>query len=235
MGNEGLNPRPESVGYSIDFKVILVNPDPMFAPVFQKAFDDLPNSDVVVDEFQNLPEFDCMATAANSFGLMDGGVDFAVSTFFGRGLMKRVQQHILEEYLGEQPVGTSFIVETGHPKHPYVAHTPTMRVPMAIQMTDYVYLAMWTTLLAVRKHNLRSQGSIRTLACAIFGTECGQVPYYEAARQMAAAYQNFLYPPKRITWDHAGKRQEQVRYGGNYGFLLSRIQQRRTSNDTEGK
>ena len=28
-----------------------------------------------------------------------------------------------------------FLVETGDPRHPYVAHTPTMRVPMAIDRT----------------------------------------------------------------------------------------------------
>jgi O-acetyl-ADP-ribose deacetylase (regulator of RNase III) len=205
-----------------DLRLILVNPDPMFVPIFEKAFESLPNVEIVADEFYRLPEFDCMATAANSFGLMDGGVDLDVSTFFGRGLMERVQRHILDEYLGEQPVGTSFILETGHPKHPYIAHTPTMRVPMAIQMTDYVYLAMWATLLAVHRHNLTDNPPIRALACAIFGTGCGRMPYHEAARQMAAAYRNYLLPPKNITWDHAEKRQEQVRFGGNYGFLLGR-------------
>jgi len=53
--------------------------------------------------------------------------------------MKRVQERILQDYLGEQPVGTSIIVETGHHKHPFIAHTPTMRVPMPIATTDNVY------------------------------------------------------------------------------------------------
>lgn len=67
---------------------------------------------------------------------MDGGVDAAITQFFGTKLQKKVQQYILENFEGEQPVGTSFIVETGKffhfsyqsddPKHPYVAHTPTM-------------------------------------------------------------------------------------------------------------
>ena len=67
-----------------------------------------------------------MVSAANSFGLMDGGVDLAITRFFGEPLMQRIQTRILEEYLGEQPVGTSLIVETGHPAHPFVAHTPTL-------------------------------------------------------------------------------------------------------------
>ena len=45
-----------------------------------------------------------MVSAANSFGLMDGGVDLAITNFFGVDLMDRVQAHILRDYLGEQPI-----------------------------------------------------------------------------------------------------------------------------------
>jgi O-acetyl-ADP-ribose deacetylase (regulator of RNase III) len=45
---------------------------------------------------------------------MDGGIDFAISQFFGWGLENNVQRRILDEYSGEQPVGTSMIVETGN-------------------------------------------------------------------------------------------------------------------------
>jgi O-acetyl-ADP-ribose deacetylase (regulator of RNase III) len=82
-----------------------------------------------------------MVSAANSFGLMDGGVDAAIAQFFGYALQERGQQRFLDEFLGEQLVVTSLIVETGHPKHPFIAHTPTMRVPMHIAHTDHVYVA----------------------------------------------------------------------------------------------
>ena len=159
-----------------------------------------------------------MVSAANSFGLMDGGVDLAIIRYFGDGLMKRVQEHIIEEYLGEQPVGTSIVVETGHPKHPYIAHTPTMRVPMEIARTDNVYLAMWALLIAVRKHNQNKQPLIKTLACPGLGTATGKVPVNEAARQMALAYTHFLKPPRYIDWRFAGDRQEKIRYGGDMGL-----------------
>lgn len=61
-------------------------------------------------EFQKLPEFDCMVSPANSFGLMDGGIDFYISEFFGWDLLPKVQQAILDEWAGEQPVGTCMIV-----------------------------------------------------------------------------------------------------------------------------
>src|SRR5690606_36896637 len=104
-------------------------------------FEGLPNVEIVKGYFETLPDFDCMGSAANSFGLMDGGVDLAITRFFGIELQERVQQHILDKFLGEQPVGTSIIVETDYEKRPFLAHTPTMRVPLNIQHTDNVYLA----------------------------------------------------------------------------------------------
>jgi O-acetyl-ADP-ribose deacetylase (regulator of RNase III) len=135
-------------------KLILVSPEPALYAAFREEFEGLPNVEVVDGFFEQLPEFDCMVSPANSFGLMDGGVDAAIIRFFGDALMDRVQERILDEYLGEQPVGTSMMVETEHPRHPFLAHTPTMRVPMPIARTDYPYLAMWAMLLAVRRHSL---------------------------------------------------------------------------------
>ncbi len=192
--------------------LILIDPNPLLCEAFKEYFSYLPNVEIVNNYFEWLPEFDCMVSAANSFGLMDGGVDAAIIRFFGHSLMERVQQRILEDYLGEQPVGTSLIVETHHPKHSFIAHTPTMRVPMAIAHTDRVYLAMWAMLLAVRRHNQNAEEKINIIACPGLGTGVGRVPHSEAARQMALAYVHFLYPPKYINVQLAIEIQEQIRY-----------------------
>jgi O-acetyl-ADP-ribose deacetylase (regulator of RNase III) len=203
-----------------EIQLVLVGPDPELCLAWLKHFSGLPNVEIVTARFEQLPVFDCMVSAANSFGLMDGGVDAAITRFFGVELMKRVQNRILEKYLGEQPVGTSMIVETNHPKHPFIAHTPTMRVPMEIAHTDNVYRAMWAMLLAVRQHNQQSERDINIVACPGLGTATGGVPYPEAARQMALAYRNFLNPPRAIDWDLASGRQSQIRYGGDHGSAL---------------
>jgi len=203
-----------------NLKLILADPNPLLCSAFQKHFREIPGVEVVNDRFEHVPEFDCMVSAANSFGLMDGGVDLAIIRFFGEALQDRVQQHILEEYLGEQPVGTSFIVETGHPKHPFVAHTPTMRVPMEIAHTDNVYVAMWAMFLAVRRHNRRAERKIRIVTCPGLGTATGRVPPEEAARQMAWAYRHFLNPPSYIDWRFADERQGRIIYGGDIGLSL---------------
>jgi O-acetyl-ADP-ribose deacetylase (regulator of RNase III) len=186
--------------------LILVSPEPLLCTAFEQQFTDLPDVEIVRGTFEQLPEFDCMVSPANSFGLMDGGTDGAIIRFFGEALMERVQQRILHEYLGEQPVGTSLIVETGHPRHPFIAHTPTMRIPMPIARTDYVYVAMWAMLTAVHRHNQSKATAIQTIACPGLGTGIGRMPFPEAARQMGLAYRNSLSPPRRISWPFASER-----------------------------
>jgi O-acetyl-ADP-ribose deacetylase (regulator of RNase III) len=201
-------------------KLILVAPNPLLCKAFQQHFSYLPKVEIVNNYFEWLLEFDCLVSPANSFGMMDGGMDAAIVRFFGRALMERVQQRILQDYLGEQPVGTSMIVETGHRLHSFLAHTPTMRVPMSIVGTDIPYIAMWAMLLAIRQHNQHSEQPINTIACPGLGTGIGRVPYTEAARQMALAYDHFLYPPKHLNCIVAAERQLQIWEGGD---LLSTI------------
>ena len=199
-------------------KLILVDPHIGVCNAWHTYFKGLPNVEIENTYFEALPEFDCMVSAANSHGLMDGGVDAAITRFFGEQLMQRVQARILDKYLGEQPIGTSMIVETTHEKHPFIAHTPTMRIPQDIRHTDHVYSAMWAMLLAVRQHNRTSERKIRIVACPGLGTLTGRVPFAEAARQMALAYKNYLDPMTYISWGHVTARQKHIRFGDFLGF-----------------
>lgn len=196
-------------------RLILVDPDSKLCGALKGTFARHPDVEVVNDRFENLPLFDCFITAANSFGQMDAGVNAAVACYFGPYLVQDVHAHILCEYLGEQPIGTSFLVETGDPAHPYVAHTPTMRVPMAIDRTDYAYLAMSAALREIHRHNRGGNSPIRVVACPGMGTGYGEVPPLEAARQMELAYRFFLRPPERLDWTVAALRHKEIRLGGN--------------------
>ena len=197
-------------------KLILVDPEQGVCDAWQICFEGLARVEIVCGRFEELSDYDCMVSAANSFGLMDGGVDLAIIRYFGLELMDAVQERILRDYRGEQPVGSSFIISTGHAHHPYLAHTPTMRVPMPVSRTDNVYCAMWAMLLAVERHTRQGQGNpIRTIACPGLGTATGRMDYVEAARQMSCAYRHFLAPPKAITWPYAATRQDAVGWGGD--------------------
>lgn len=200
---------------STDLQLILVDPIPDLCEQWQLKFEGQSNVEIVNGRFEDLPDYDCMVSAGNSFGLMDGGVDGAITHYFGLDLMDRVQTHIIQQFRGEQPVGTSVIIETHHPQHPFLAHTPTMRVPMSIATTDNVYQAMWAMLLAIGHHNQSHAQPIRSVACPGLGTATGQMPFERAAKQMALAYKNFWHPPEMISWPFAITRQNAIGAGGD--------------------
>lgn len=195
------------------FRLVLVAPDGGLVEQLRIHFDRIENIEVVHGRFEDLPRFDCMVSPANSFGLMDGGVDAAISEFFGWDLQKKVQQRIIEEFYGEQPVGTSIIVETGHPEHPFLAHSPTMRVPMSIVGTDHAYLAMSAWIRSVRAYNRQSSQRIEVVACPGLGTGVGGMPFDEAAWQMSLAYRNAMNPPAELNWELAQNRHYTLMYG----------------------
>src|SRR5690242_20598628 len=106
-------------------EVWLVHPEAEMAEAFRQRFAGLPNVRVIQERFEELEPHDCFVTAGNAFGMMTAGIDAAVVRFFGEQLMQRVQHRIIDEYLGEQPVGTAFIEPTGNPDYPFIAHAPT--------------------------------------------------------------------------------------------------------------
>mgnify|MGYP000079556607 CR=1 FL=1 len=197
-----------------DLRMWLIHPNEEMTAEFRERFSDLPNVEVLQKRFEELGPHDCFVTAANAFGMMTAGIDAAVIARFGEDLMKRIQFRIMDEYLGEQPVGTAFLIETDDADIPFLCHAPTMRVPGSIEDSNKVYTATWAAFLAIYAHNIRSERKIRTVAFPAFGAGFGGVPYSESARQMAAAYRHFLNPPHRIDWDWVASRNKSIRYDG---------------------
>ncbi|EJM4009899.1 macro domain-containing protein [Salmonella enterica] len=193
-------------------KLILSAPEPAMAAAFECYFQNTDNVEIIPGPFETIPEFDCMVSAANSFGLMDGGVDAAITTYFGTQLQRRVQKYIIQEYLGEQPVGTAFITETGDGEHPWLVHAPTMRVPLIIDGTDAVYNATRAALLAIFQHNksVAEYKKIKSVVFPAMGAGCGQVPPDSVARQMKLAWDSFINCATEINWQYASDRQNAV-------------------------
>ncbi|PLR99487.1 macro domain-containing protein [Bacillus sp. T33-2] len=173
---------------------------------FTNAFHRFDNVKVHLGIFEQLEQIDCLVSPANSFGLMDGGMDAAITNYFGDQLQKRVQEHIINEYYGEQPIGTSFIVETNNERIKYLAHSPTMRIPKIIKNTDNVYMATKATLIAIDKFKEK----IDTVAFPAFGAGCGQVHPVDVAYQMSLAFKHFENPPKTIDWNFARFRDYEI-------------------------
>ena len=110
-------------------EIWLVHPEDEMCTAFHKRFAAFPHVRVIQRWLEELEPHDCFVTAGNSFGMMTAGIDAAVVRLFGQQIMGHVQHRIMDEFLGEQPVGTAFIVPTDYPRCPFVAHAPTMRVP----------------------------------------------------------------------------------------------------------
>jgi O-acetyl-ADP-ribose deacetylase (regulator of RNase III) len=193
-----------------NIKLILVDTNKEVTNAFIRHFHSFEMVEVHTSPFQQVPEFDCIVRPANSFGIMDGGIDKHIIDFFGTHLMKRVQQYIIENYADEQPIGTSFIIETYHKEHPYLAHTPTMRIPENIENTDHPYKAMKAMLLTVHHHNQTNDRKVYSIACSGLGTMAGNVNPDSAARQMGLAYHHVLYPMKQINWNTAKNRHSEI-------------------------
>ena len=182
---------------------------------FVYRFAGLPAVRVVQGTFETLDPHDAFVTAGNAFGIMTAGIDAAVIRRFGKSLMDRVQHRIMDEFRGEQPVGTAFVVETEDAKLPFIIYAPTMRVPGSISGTDKVYAATWAAFLAIAAHNQIDGRKIETVVLPAMGTGFGGVPFTEAARQMAAAYRRYLDPPHRLNWDTVIDRQKAICYDGS--------------------
>ena len=129
-----------------------------------------------------LGAFDCLVSPANSFALMDGGIDTAIIHHFGVPLEERVQREIWRVYRGEQPVGTCLMVPTGTPQCPWLAHCPTMRVPKDVAWTNNAYQAFLAAL------TIAEATGVQRLACPGLATGAGHMPVDVCARQMRFAF-----------------------------------------------
>ncbi|NNJ25682.1 macro domain-containing protein [Alienimonas chondri] len=196
-------------------KLWFVHPDADACEALRERFAWCADATVHHSRFEDLPPHDCFVTAANSYGHMTAGIDAAVVGFHGEELMTRVQHRILDEYLGEQPVGTAFLIETHTPNYPWVCHTPTMRVPGSIDRTDKVYTATWAALLAIYRHNAAAGPDgdrIKTVAFPLMGAGFGGVAATESARQMAVACRYYFEPSHRLNWDAVVERHKAIVY-----------------------
>jgi O-acetyl-ADP-ribose deacetylase (regulator of RNase III) len=138
---------------------------------------------------------DAMVSPANSFSIMDGGLDLAIRDELGFAVERAVQAVIAERHHGELPVGCAEIVETNHPRWKYLIAAPTMRVPEPIPFTINAYLAFRAILVVVENLNKKlARREIDSLVWSGLGTGVGGVSAVKCARQMRAAYQTMKAP-----------------------------------------
>ena len=109
-------------------RIHLIDRDASLVAAWREVFREYPE---VVPERRDFFEVttDAMVSPANSFGIMDGGLDAAIRDALGASVEVRVRAAIDEHHHGELHVGSAEIVETGDARWPLLIVAPTMRVP----------------------------------------------------------------------------------------------------------
>lgn len=145
-------------------------------------------SDVTITDTNILElSVDAIVSPANSFGFMEGGLDYQISEKLGWHIQSKVQAAIISRPIHELLVGEAIIVPTGSPIIPWLIVAPTMRVPMQIRETVNAYLAMKAILGTAKAHS-----DIETIAIPGLGTGIGKLEPEIAAKQMWHAYDEII-------------------------------------------
>ncbi len=163
--------------------ITLIDRNEKMTEAWKKEFPAFENIKIYNDDIFKIPA-DALVSPANSFGIMDGGIDGKIRDFFGTEIEKNVQRQIRELYYGELPVGNAILTSTGIHFIRYLITAPTMRVPAVVKSTLNAYLAMRAVMVLLKKTPEIQSVSIPGL-CALTGA----MPYNVVARQMRVAYE----------------------------------------------
>ena len=171
-------------------RVILVDRDAALVRAWGTVFEDVDDVEVAEGDYFERPA-GAMVSPANSFGIMDGGLDLAIRDALGFAVQQRLQRAIVERWHGELPVGCAELVETGDARWPYLVAAPTMRVPESAANTLNAYLAFRAALLACVR-----EPAIASIVCCGLATGIGHMEPMRCATQMKLALRQARGPAR---------------------------------------
>ncbi len=176
-------------------RIYLIDQTARLVEEWEKAFAVFPEVEVRAGDYFQQPA-DAMVSPANSFGIMDGGLDLAIRDQLGHVVQTRLQRILVERYHGELPVGSAEVVETNDPRWKFLVAAPTMRIPESVATSINAYLAFRAVLVAIENyHKTLGRRAIDSLVCCGLGTGVGGMSAARCATQMLIAYKAMLGPP----------------------------------------
>ncbi|UII20245.1 macro domain-containing protein [Fulvivirga ligni] len=133
-------------------------------------------------------ESDAIVSPGNSFGFMDGGLDFLISKNYGWQIQSELRERISKRPINELLVGQAETIWIEDFKK-YVICAPTMRVPTSNNIGDTVnaYLAIKAILQELKTHHDINRVTVPGLC-----TGTGKMPPLISAKQMYMAYQEIV-------------------------------------------
>ena len=182
-------------------KLYLIDSKPELCEKWRQVFSSYPEVEILTgDYFQQ--SADAIVSPANSFGIMDGGLDLAIRNELGFQVETDIQEVILNKYHGEMPIGSAEIINTNHNKWSFIIAAPTMRIPENIAFTLNAYNAFRAILIAIYRFNeSQSKRPIQSLVCSGLGTGIGSMEPVKCAAQMRAAYKLIKEPAKIYSYE----------------------------------
>ena len=172
-------------------KISICDQNPDLIRVFVQIFANEDHVEILQGNLLNL-KADALISPANSFGDMSGGLDKTIDDFYFGRAQEKVQTLIQKEYFGEMPVGVAEILPMANRQFPFLIIAPTMRIPGNVARTINAYLSMRAIVVAIQKHNQRSQEKIKHIALSALCTGVGGMHFQESAEQMHTAVQQIL-------------------------------------------
>jgi O-acetyl-ADP-ribose deacetylase (regulator of RNase III) len=172
---------------------------------WRQVFSSYPEVEILKDDYFQ-QSADAIVSPANSFGIMDGGLDLAIRNELGFQVETDIQEVILNKYHGEMPIGTAEIINTNHKKWSFIIAAPTMRIPENIAFTLNAYIAFRAILIAINNFNeSKPNRPIKSLVCSGLGTGIGSMEPIKCAAQMRAAYKLIKEPASISSFEEIHK------------------------------
>lgn len=171
-------------------KVYLRDMNAQLTDAWELFFKNEPDVEISTGDIWNV-KADAIVSPANSYGFMDGGIDYVYTERFGWGMQDELQAEIATKYYGELPIGQAIVLKLNDPDYKYLISAPTMRVPMNVSGTVNAYLAFRAALISVLEHNRKQENKedrIFSVLCPGLGTMIGKMPVMICAQQMYLAY-----------------------------------------------
>ena len=166
--------------------IIIAHKDKQTIKQFEKQFAGVLNVEIVRCPLLQISSADCVVCSGNSYGMLDGTDAKSIGILI-KGLSEQVKYVIDNAYYGEQPVGTTIVLNSTDPHYKTIAYVPIWRFKQELGNTINPYLAFRGLLTAVLNHNKVSETKIHTILCPPLGVDQG-ISGEECAKQMRLAY-----------------------------------------------
>lgn len=171
-------------------KIYLIDINKNIINELTKEFIEHDDVEVIYDDFAHFmdthKDVECIVSPANSFSDMSGGYDKAITDYFGNTLQENIQDYINTNFYGEQPIGTSFIINIPLTNKKLI-HTPTMRKPSLIKDPFIIYQCMRTSLMVA------INSKVKSILIPSFGGATGKVSPKIVAHYTKLGYDQIFF------------------------------------------